>query len=235
MSLSNPLPRGTRVSPTYVGDGSTTTFAVPFWFVDPLDLEITVTTNGAAVNYTGGVSYTATGVGAPGGGTVTLTAAPAVGATVVITGLRIPNRTTSVVNAGSLVSAALETELDVTEATMQELRRDTTIAMANASSALSIANNLAASAGSLVPALRSDQGKQALAANVTGGLNWFRVVAAAIPADELQTNNILWQAPLWPVGGAMWGLIQTTLNAGLAGGFSSAQLAALQAQALTFP
>jgi hypothetical protein len=136
MSLSNPLPRGTRTSPVYVGDGATTTFAVPFWFLSGLDLEIIVTTAGVPVSFTGGVGYTTTGAGVPGGGTVTLAAAPAAGALVQVLGLRIPNRTTSVVNGGSLISAALETELDIETATMQELRRDVSSAQAQAAAAV---------------------------------------------------------------------------------------------------
>lgn len=125
MSLSNPLPRATRMSPPYATDGVNATYAVPFWFIDALDLQIILTpAGGAPTVLINGVGYTATGAGNPGGGTVTLDAIPAAGGTVQIVGHRVPSRTTSVVNSGVVVSAALEGALDAIEATLQELRRD---------------------------------------------------------------------------------------------------------------
>ncbi|MGJ0393047.1 MAG: hypothetical protein ACR650_09855 [Methylocystis sp.] len=126
MSLANPLPRGTRVSPVYGADGVNAAFAVPFWFLDPLDLWVYVTPPGGGppTLMNNGVGYSATGAGNPGGGTVTLTAVPALGSHVQIFGHRVPNRLTSVVNGGAIVSQALENEFDAIEATMQELRRD---------------------------------------------------------------------------------------------------------------
>lgn len=130
MSLSNPIPRGTRQSPQYVADGVSATYAIPFWFLDPLDLVITVAPPGAAVQtYSGGVGYTATGMNNPGGGNVIMTAVPVSGSYVQITGKRVGNRLTSVVNNGAVVAAALEAELDATEATLQELRRDADLAL----------------------------------------------------------------------------------------------------------
>jgi hypothetical protein len=134
MSISNPIPRGTRQSPSYVADGVSATYAVPFWFLDPLDLVITVSPPGAAmITYSGAVGYTATGMGNSGGGNVTLNAVPASGSYVQITGRRVGNRLTSVVNNGAVVAAALEQELDATEATLQELRRDANLALLLAS------------------------------------------------------------------------------------------------------
>lgn len=141
MSLSNPLPRGTRASPVYVGDGATTVFGVPFWFVDANDLLIVVTTAGVAFTYAAGAGYIATGAGQTGGGTVTLATAPAAGALVQVLGHRVPNRSTSVVNGGDLISAALETELDIETATMQELRRDVDAALAASSAAVAASGN----------------------------------------------------------------------------------------------
>ena len=75
----------------------------------------------------------------------------------------------------------------------------------------------------------------ALKANSTGSINWFGAVQSALPASESDDSNIRFMDSRWPIGGAAWAFVNTTLTAALAGvgGFSPSQLAALQAQALT--
>ena len=124
MSLTNPLPRATRTSAPYLADGVNAIYAVPFWFLDPLDLVVQINTAGVYTVLRGGVGYTANNLGNPGGGLVTLSAVPTAGAIVTIFGRRTPSRMTSVFNGGQVVAAAIDMELDVIEATMQELRRD---------------------------------------------------------------------------------------------------------------
>ncbi len=136
MSLTNPIPRGTRVSPPYMADGINAAYNVPFWFLSPLDLEIAILLGGATQTLSGGVGYSATGMGLPSGGSVQLASVPVVGSIVTIIGHRIPNRTTSVMNGGVVSGAALDLELDTVEASMQELRRDADQCLATANSPL---------------------------------------------------------------------------------------------------
>lgn len=75
----------------------------------------------------------------------------------------------------------------------------------------------------------------ALKANSTGSINWLSAVQAALPPSESDDTNLRFMDAFWPLGGAAWAFVNTTLTAALAGdgGFSPSQLAALQAQALT--
>jgi hypothetical protein len=125
MSLTNPLPRETRVSPAYACDGITRSFVVPFWFLAAEDLVIRLTSPlGAVTVFRDGVGYTVSGAGETGGGSVILSAAPANLWTAKIYGRRLPSRLTSVYNGGVVNGAALDRDLDEKTATQQELRRD---------------------------------------------------------------------------------------------------------------
>ena len=132
MSLTNPLPRGARQMPDYVSDGVNLIYPYNFWIANAADLAVFTQAPGnvAFGALANGVNFSVTGAGSPGGGAAVLAAPLLSGTLVRVMGLRIPNRTTSVVNGGALVSAALEAELDVETATMQELRRDVTAALA---------------------------------------------------------------------------------------------------------
>lgn len=137
MSFQNPLPAGIRqVVPDYVSDGVQTAFGFPFPLYDPADIVVLVAPPGAIVgpgktgflyqevlnvNYTVAITSNSSG---PLSATVTLTAPQLTGAIIRLMSRRTPSRTTSVVNDGALMSKPFETELDVVEATMQELRRD---------------------------------------------------------------------------------------------------------------
>jgi hypothetical protein len=125
MSLSNPLPRETRVSPPYACDGVNATFGVPFWFIDVVDLVVEVTlSDGSKFTLADGVGYSATGAGAPAGGAVVLVLPPPAGAVAQVFGKRLPSRLISVFNGGQVNGAALDKEQDAVVATLQELRRD---------------------------------------------------------------------------------------------------------------
>jgi hypothetical protein len=125
MSLSNLLPRETRVSPAYDCNGSRRTFGVPFWFLSALDLVIVVTLPaGGKIMYLDGAGYSVSGAGLAAGGDVTLDVAPPSGASAQIFGKRLASRLTSVYQGGQVNGAALDIELDAVTATAQELRRD---------------------------------------------------------------------------------------------------------------
>lgn len=68
----------------YLGNGSTTTFAVPFKFLEPEHLVVVLTTAGADAPQTLDDDYAVTGAGAAGGGSVVFVDAPASGARVTI-------------------------------------------------------------------------------------------------------------------------------------------------------
>ncbi len=69
----------------YDGDGISTVFAVPFYFLASDDLKLVLTdTGGNETVLAPGTDYAVAGAGDPAGGSVTLAAAPAAGATLVI-------------------------------------------------------------------------------------------------------------------------------------------------------
>lgn len=70
---------------SYAGNGSTTAFSVPFYFLAAADLVvIRTTTAGVQTTLVLNTDYTVSGAGVPSGGTVTCTAAPALGQSLVI-------------------------------------------------------------------------------------------------------------------------------------------------------
>ncbi|MBP0581869.1 hypothetical protein J8I29_21245 [Labrys sp. LIt4] len=70
---------------TYAGDGSTTVFAFPPPFTANTDLVVQIqAADGATVTKTLGMDYMVTGAGSPAGGSVTMTAAPTTGTTLII-------------------------------------------------------------------------------------------------------------------------------------------------------
>ena len=132
MSFANPLPPGIRqVVPDYVSDGVTLAWNFPFRLWASADLFVGVAPASAAANvFTEGftqlyenVDYYLSITGTS-GAVVTLRAPQLKGTLIRLLGLRTPSRTTSVVNDGVLQSGPFESELDVLEATLQEVRRD---------------------------------------------------------------------------------------------------------------
>src|SRR5690554_1244383 len=62
----------------YAGDGATTQFAVPFYFIVNADLTVTlISDDGSETTLELDTDYTVTGAGDENGGTVTLNSAPA--------------------------------------------------------------------------------------------------------------------------------------------------------------
>lgn len=68
----------------YTGNGATTVFAVPFYFLANTDLVVVSTTGGVDTTLTLNTDYTLSGAGNPAGGTLTATTAPATGTTLTI-------------------------------------------------------------------------------------------------------------------------------------------------------
>ncbi|MCL4661388.1 hypothetical protein L0Z16_19380 [Burkholderia multivorans] len=71
-------------SVTYNGDGSTTDFPIPFYFLLNEDIEASLAKDGAGTDLVFGTDYFLSGAGLPGGGTLTMFVAPATGYQLVI-------------------------------------------------------------------------------------------------------------------------------------------------------
>lgn len=69
---------------SYAGDGSTTLFAFPVFFLEEADVKVALRVNDVETSPVFNVDYTVSGAGNPGGGSVTFMVAPASGATVVL-------------------------------------------------------------------------------------------------------------------------------------------------------
>ena len=117
MPNSLQIPRGTpRVQ--YVADGRQTAFPFPFPIFASEDLAVYL---GAALQSTG---FTVSGSGVTAGGALTFAAAPATG-TVVTLSRRVPiERVTDFQESGPLSALALNTELDVLTACLQQVAGD---------------------------------------------------------------------------------------------------------------
>ncbi len=69
---------------SYTGDGSTTVFAFPVFFLDAADVKAALRVNDLETSLVFNVDYTVAGAGNPSGGSVTFTTAPVSGSTVVL-------------------------------------------------------------------------------------------------------------------------------------------------------
>ena len=117
MTNSLQVPRGTPRA-QYVADGHQTVFPFPFPIFASEDLAVHL---GAALQSTG---FTVSGSGVTAGGAVAFAGAPAAG-TVVTLGRRVPiERVTDFQESGPLSALALNTELDVLTACLQQLAGD---------------------------------------------------------------------------------------------------------------
>lgn len=112
----------TTTSVSYTGNGSTTAFAVPFKFMQASDLVVRLTpVGGIAATCTPGTDYTVTGAGVDAGGTVTMTSAPASGATLSIARATALTQTTSFQTQGAFSPKAHEAALDKVTLEAQEV------------------------------------------------------------------------------------------------------------------
>ena len=69
---------------SYAGDGSTTVFAFPVFFLEAADVKVALRVNDVESTPVFNTDYTVSGAGNPSGGSVTFTTAPVSGATVII-------------------------------------------------------------------------------------------------------------------------------------------------------
>lgn len=110
----------TRVS--YSGNGTTTAFAVPFYFLANSDLLVVLrSSTGLETTQVLNTNYTVTGAGTFAGGTVTMTSAPASGVTVVISRNAPLTQTTDLLPNDRLPAESVETALDKATMLAQQL------------------------------------------------------------------------------------------------------------------
>lgn len=105
----------------YSGNGVTTAFAIPFYFLANADIVVIVTTAGVDATKVLGTDYTLTGAGAGAGGTCNFVAAPANGTTITIYRSVVYTQPTDFQPAGSLPADTLEMTIDRLEMQVQQV------------------------------------------------------------------------------------------------------------------
>ncbi len=117
----------TTARASYAGDGSTTVFAVPFYFLDAGDLTVILRdAAGVETVWTLGTHYTVSGAGSPAGGSITVNTAPtdytpASSTTLVILRAVPLTQATDYTEGDPLPSATLERDLDKARMIDQQL------------------------------------------------------------------------------------------------------------------
>ena len=109
----------TKVS--YSGNGTTTVFTVPFYFLAAADLRVILRTGATETVQTLTTQYTVTGAGVTSGGTVTMLTAPASGTTLTILRNVSPTQETDLLPNDRLPAESLETALDKATMLIQQL------------------------------------------------------------------------------------------------------------------
>lgn len=202
----------TTAAASYLGDGSTIAFAVPFEFFDAAELVVAlISATGTATTQTLGTAYTVSG-GAGSIGTVTMTTAPASGTTLHIRRSTARTQTTALAVAGAFPTAAIETRLDRIALQLQELDRADTLAIrgADTDTAMPRLPTRAARAGkALTFDANGDPAATTLTADAVSPLSgWLDVVAAGyVRADGVTDDTAGWRTaaatgrPLYYPGG----------------------------------
>lgn len=106
---------------SYSGNGTTTVFTVPFYFLEAADLQVILRTGTTETVQTLTTNYTVTGAGVPSGGTVTMLVAPPSGTTLTILRNVEATQETDLVPNDRLPAETLETALDKATMLIQQL------------------------------------------------------------------------------------------------------------------
>lgn len=107
---------------SYSGNGSTTVFTVPFYFLEAADLQVILRSSaGVETVQTLTTNYTVAGAGVTSGGTVTMLVAPAAGTTLTILRNIEATQETDLVPNDRLPAESLETALDKATMLIQQL------------------------------------------------------------------------------------------------------------------
>lgn len=106
---------------SYSGNGSTTVFTVPFYFLEAADLQVILRSGATETVQTLTTNYTVAGAGVTSGGTVTMLVAPAAGTTLTILRNIEATQETDLVPNDRLPAESLETALDKATMLIQQL------------------------------------------------------------------------------------------------------------------
>ena len=106
---------------SYSGNGTTTAFTVPFYFLQSADLQVILRSGTTETVQTLTTNYTVTGAGVSSGGTVTMLVAPAASTTLTILRNADATQETDIVPNDRLPAEALETALDKATMLIQQL------------------------------------------------------------------------------------------------------------------
>ena len=181
-----------QISVSYTGDGVTTSFPVPFYFLLATDLVVTV--SGVAVTLN--TNYTVNGAHVPAGGAVEFLLAPASGAAVYIVRNPPLNQLLDTQNNETILAQVLNDALDKQVMLLQYL------AALIGGAGLSDANFVT---------IR--QAMSWLASQTTSGQTSLYVVDFAMSADIADAVTIQWRrGAFMRAGDALYSFIQTTLG-----------------------
>lgn len=106
---------------TYSGNGTTTVFTVPFYFLEAADLQVILRSGATETVQTLTTQYTVTGAGVPSGGSVTMLTAPPSGTTLTILRNVEATQETDLLPNDRLPAESLETALDKATMLIQQL------------------------------------------------------------------------------------------------------------------
>ena len=106
---------------SYSGNGTTTAFTVPFYFLESADLQVILRSGTTETVQTLTTNYTVTGAGVSSGGTVTMLVAPAAGTTLTILRNIEATQETDLVPNDRLPAETLEVALDKATMLIQQL------------------------------------------------------------------------------------------------------------------
>ena len=106
---------------TYSGNGTTTVFTVPFYFLAAADLQVILRSGATETVQTLTTQYTVTGAGVPSGGSVTMLTAPPSGTTLTILRNVEATQETDLLPNDRLPAESLETALDKATMLIQQL------------------------------------------------------------------------------------------------------------------
>jgi hypothetical protein len=111
---------------SYSGNGSTTVFTVPFYFLEVADLQVILRSSaGVETVQTLTTNYTVAGAGVTSGGTVTMLVAPVAGTTLTILRNAAATQETDLLPNDRLPAESLETALDKLTMLVQQLDEET--------------------------------------------------------------------------------------------------------------
>jgi hypothetical protein len=189
----------TASSIEYVGNGVTTVFSIPFYFLLASDLTITITTGSTTVTLSGAGDYTVTGAGLLTGGTATLAVAPASLALVTITRVVPVTQLTDYVQDDAFPAESHEKALDKLTMICQQLQSniDNAVLAAGAGGEVNTGGNL----GGGIGVYRQKAGVQLQFRTISSPGNGTVDINVVSNRIEIDTRAVLGLANSWTAVG----------------------------------